>query len=98
MNGIVEADQTYFLESFKGQRRLPRSARKLGGKAGKKGTSKVQVPVLEVRDRHGETANCILHGTNAQQIEPVLIPLLNKEVILCTDGGYVNFSQNAVHF
>jgi len=86
MNGIVEADETYFLESFKGQRRLPRSARKRGGKAVKKGTSKEQVPVLVVRDRHGETANCILHGTSAQQIEPVLIPLLNKDVILCTDG------------
>ncbi len=86
MNGIVEADETYFLESFKGQRRLPRSARKRGGKAAKKGTSKEQVPVLVVRDRHGETANCILHGTSARQIEPVLIPLLNKDVILCTDG------------
>ncbi|SFE98249.1 hypothetical protein [Nitrosomonas sp. Nm166] len=31
MNGIVEADETYFLESFKGQRRLSRSARKHGG-------------------------------------------------------------------
>jgi transposase-like protein len=86
MNGIVEADETYFLESFKGQRRLPRSARKRGGKAVKKGTSKEQVPVLVVRDRHGETANCILHGTSARQIEPALIPLLNKDVILCTDG------------
>jgi len=86
MNGIVEADETYFLESFKGQRRLPRSARKRGGKAVKKGTSKEQIPVLVVRDRHGETANCILHGTSTQQIEPALIPLLNKDVILCTDG------------
>ncbi len=86
MNGIVEADETYFLESFKGQRRLPRSARKRGGKAAKKGTSKEQVPVLVVRDRHGETADCILHGTSTQQIESALIPLLNKDVILCTDG------------
>jgi transposase-like protein/uncharacterized protein YdbL (DUF1318 family) len=86
MNGIVEADETYFLESFKGQRCLPRSARKRGGKAVKKGTSKEQVPVLVVRDRHGETADCILHGTSTQQIEPALIPLLNKDVILCTDG------------
>ena len=86
MNGTVEVDETYFLESFKGQRRLPRSARKRGGKATKKGTSKEQVPVLVVRDRHGETADGILHGINTQQIEPVLIPLLNKRVILCTDG------------
>ncbi len=56
MNGIVEADETCFLESFKGQRRIPGSARKRGGKAIKKGTSKKQVPVLVVRDRAGETA------------------------------------------
>ena len=86
INSIVEADETYFLESFKGQCRLPRSARKRGGKAAKKGISKEQVPVLVVRDRHGETADCILHGTSTQQIEPALIPLLNKDVILCTDG------------
>lgn len=47
MNGVVEADETYFVESFKGQRRLSRSARKRGGKAVKKGASKEQV----VRDR-----------------------------------------------
>ncbi len=86
MNGIVEADETYFLESFKGQHQLSRPARKRGGKAAKKGTSKEQVPVLVVRDRHGETANCILHGTSAQQIGSALVPLLNKDVILCTDG------------
>lgn len=86
MNGIVEADETYFLESFKGQRQLSRPARKRGGKAAKKGTSKEQVPVLVVRDRHGETADCILHDTSARQIGSALIPLVNKDVILCTDG------------
>jgi transposase-like protein len=86
MNGIVEADETYFLESFKGQRRLRRASRKRGGKAAKRGTSKEQVPVLVVRDRYGETADCILRGTSAKQIEPALTPLLNKDVILCTDG------------
>ncbi len=33
INGIVEADEMYFLESFKGQRHLLRVARKRGGKA-----------------------------------------------------------------
>ena len=86
MNGIVEADETYFLESFKGQRRLRRAPRKRGGKAAKRGTSREQVPVLVVRDRYGETADCILRDTSAKQIEPALTPLLNKDVILCTDG------------
>ena len=86
MNGIVEADETYFLESFKGQRHLPRPSRKRGGKAAMRGTSKEQIPVLVVRDRHGETAGCILQSTSAEQIGSALTPLLNKDVILCTDS------------
>ena len=46
--GIVEADETFFLESFKGQRHLPRPARHRGGVAGKRGLSAEQIPVLVV--------------------------------------------------
>lgn len=42
--------------------------------------------MLVVRDRHGETAAPILRDTSAQQIESELIPLLSRDVILCTDG------------
>ncbi len=51
LHGIVEADETYFLESFKGSRNLPRPARKRGGKAAKRGLSDEQIPVLIARDR-----------------------------------------------
>ncbi len=37
LKGIVEADETFFLESFKGSRNLERRARKRGGKATKRG-------------------------------------------------------------
>lgn len=87
MSGIVEADETFFLESFKGRRHLPRIARQRGGKAVKRGTSAEQIPVLVVRDRHGETADFVLYGVSAEQIEPVLKPLLNRDVMLCTDGS-----------
>lgn len=87
MSGIAEADETFFLESFKGQRHLPRAARKRGGKAAKRGTSAEQIPVLVVRDRHGETADFVLQGVGVGQIEPVLKPLLNRDVLLCTDGA-----------
>ena len=33
-----------------------------------------------------QIADCILHDTSARQIGSALIPLLNKDVILCTDG------------
>ena len=46
MQGIAEADETFFLESLKGKRHLPRKARKRGGKAAKRGTSAEQIPVL----------------------------------------------------
>jgi len=86
MQGIAEADETFFLESFKGQRHLPRKARKRGGKA-KRGTSSEQIAVLVVRDRDGATADFRLTGVSAKEMEPVLKPLLAADVILCTDGA-----------
>ena len=46
LKGIVEADETYALESRKGARGLGRKARRRGGKAKKRGLSREQVPVL----------------------------------------------------
>jgi transposase-like protein len=86
MQGIAEADETFFLESFKGKRHLPRKARKRGGKA-KRGTSTEHIPVLVVRDRDGATADFRLTGVSAKEMEPVLKPLLATDVILCTDGA-----------
>ena len=86
MQGIAEADETFFLESFKGKRHLPRKARKRGGKAAKRGTLAEQIPVLVVRDRDGATADFRLPGVSAEDIEPVLKPLLAADAILCTDG------------
>lgn len=85
--GIAEADETYFLWSCKGQRHLPRRPRKRGGRAEKRGLSREQVPVLVVRDRSGVTAEAILPADNHQAIGAVLGPLLDRDVILCTDGG-----------
>ncbi len=50
LHGIVEADETYFLESFKGRRNLPRSVRKRGGKAAKRGLSD-EHPLCQDRSR-----------------------------------------------
>ncbi len=52
LSGIVEADQTFILESFKGRRSaLPRKTRKRGGKAKHPGSYQDQIPVLVARDR-----------------------------------------------
>ncbi len=85
--GIAEADEAYFLKSAKGQRGLMRKARKRGGRAGKRGTSKEQTPVLIARDRTGSTANFVLAAATKEAICTVLKPLLPEDTVLCTDGG-----------
>ena len=57
LEGTVEADETYFLHSEKGARRLGRPARKRGGVARKRGLSDEQVPVVIARDRNAATTD-----------------------------------------
>lgn len=69
LSGIVEADETFILESFKGKRSdLPRTARKRGGKAGKRGLSVEQIPVMVARDRNGATIDAVLPRLDAASI------------------------------
>lgn len=87
--GIVEADETYFLESHKGAKNLPRLGRKRGGKAQKRGLSEEQIPVLVSRDRAGATMDCVLKSDDAAQVSAALQPLIRQDAILCTDGSRV---------
>ena len=97
LRDIVEADETFFLESFKGSRVLARKARKRGGKAQKPGLSVEQIPVLIARDRHGVTTDCRLPDLSDKSIADVLGPLVNNEVILVSDGAerYQRFADKA---
>jgi transposase-like protein len=87
LRDIVEADETFFLESFKGAPELPRPARKRGGKAKKRGLSAEQIPILIVRDRHGATTDSQLSDLSDKSIADVLGPIVNKEVVLVSDGA-----------
>lgn len=87
--GIAEADETFFLHSRKGQRRLARKPRRRGGRAAKRGLSKEQVPVLVARDRAGATASIILAADGKADLVAALKPLLPSDTILCTDGSSV---------
>ncbi len=88
LTGIVEADETFFRESFKGQKKgMPRPARKRGTKAKKRGTSREYKPVLIMRDRGGVTREELLEGTDTQEISRALKLVVDKEVVLCADGG-----------
>jgi len=87
MQGVAEADETFFIESFKGKRHLARKPRRRGGTGAKRSLEVRRIPVLVVRDRHGATADFQLSGVGMAQMEPVLQPLLAPDVILCTDGA-----------
>lgn len=93
--GIVEADETFFLESFKGQRMLPRPARRRGGVGRTRGTGADQIPVVVVRDRSGQTADFRLDKLDAVHVIAVLRPLIDRDAILCTDsaGVYKAFAR-----
>lgn len=88
LSGIVEADETFILESFKGKRRgLPRSARKRGGKASKRGLSAEQIPVMVARDRTGATIDAVLPRLDAVSITAALGSVISRSAELCCDGG-----------
>jgi len=87
LSGIVAADQTFVLESFKGKPKdLPRPARKRGGKAGKRGLSKEQIPVIVARDRAGATLDAVLPRLDAHSIMAAPGGAIAPATDFCCDG------------
>ena len=85
--GIAEVDEIFLLESFKGQRKLPRAARKRGGVAEKPGLSAEQIPILIARDRAGSHIDGVLPDRSEAAVRPVLEGKLSKDdTLLCMDG------------
>ena len=86
--GIAEADETYFLKSFKGKKQgMTRAPRKRGGKASKRGLSDEQVPVLICRDRTGSIADFVLEKADKANIGAALKPIMANDAVLCTDSS-----------
>lgn len=85
LQGVVEADETYFLRSSKGQRVQARKARHRGGSGAKRGLSDEQEPVLVARDRSGATADFILERAGKAPTLAALAPVLACDAVLCTD-------------
>ena len=78
LQGIVGADETFSLESFKGRRSgLSRKARKRGGKARYPGAFSDNIPVLVARDRAGATIDAVLPEDTAVCITQALLILLS---------------------
>ncbi|MDA8344582.1 MAG: IS1595 family transposase [Thermaerobacter sp.] len=96
LTGIVEADETFFLESQKGQRNLPRQPRRRGASAPLRGISHHQVCVLVARDRQTSTVSGVVGRgrVTAQQIEAALDDVLH-DCVLCSDAaaGYRKYAS-----
>lgn len=95
VSGVVEADETFFLESHKGKRQIPdRNPRKREGEGGKH-EKEQRVPVLIVRDRHGEVCDFVLPSFDKQAIHERMKPVVSPDSILCSDGAswYQSFAK-----
>ncbi|MEY9093752.1 hypothetical protein ABH899_002361 [Paenibacillus sp. RC84] len=82
-------DETYFLYSEKGQRKIKdRKPRKHGGSAKKCGISNEQVCVLVARDRDKMTVSQVLGmgRLTKEQLDKAIGHKLSSENILCTDS------------
>jgi transposase-like protein len=98
LSGIVEGDETFILESFKGKRSgLPRKSRKRGGKSAKRGLSAEQIPVIVARDRQGATTDAVLPKLNRVSIDAALGGVVTSANEFCCDGGtaIVAFARHA---
>ena len=97
LGGIVEADETYLLESQKGSRKLDRKPRKRGGRAALRGISHHLDCILVARDRSGQTIDAVT-GRGALKVTQLikhLLPKLDSQALLVTDANaaYRAFAQ-----
>ncbi|WP_322403154.1 IS1595 family transposase [Massilia luteola] len=99
LSAIVEADETYRLESQKGSRNLTRPPRKRGGVATRRGINREHDCLLIARDRSGQTLD--FHTGRGQvtvaQLHACLKPVLPADVLLISDGAvaYRRFAEQA---
>ena len=81
---IIELDETFFRESFKGQKKdLPRPARKRGGSK-KKDCRKI--PVMVARDRSKRTVDGVLETGSADELCHCLNGRISMTAAVCADA------------
>jgi len=99
LSAMVEADETYLLESQKGSRCLDRPARRRGGVARRRGINRDHDCLLVARDRSKQTLD--FHTgrgpVSSAQLECCLGPVLAPDALLISDSAraYVGFATRA---
>lgn len=102
---IVEADETYFLYSEKGKRKIEgKKHRKRGGASKYRGIRNEQVCVFVARDRSKETVSEVacMGRINKNIIEEKIGDLISENTTLCTDAwksyGTITLEKNLNHY
>ncbi len=98
LSGIIESDETFFVESLKGKKGIThRKPRKRGGKSQYRGISHEQVCVLVAIDRNGHiiSQKAGMGRINSKQIDAVLGNYIAPGSMLCTDSArnYIYFAK-----
>ncbi|MBE6443172.1 MAG: IS1595 family transposase [Alphaproteobacteria bacterium] len=98
ISGVVEADETFLLESHKGKKIEGIESRKRGGKAKLRGISHQQVGIMVAIDGN-KNIIADIYGKGrlkTNQIENVLGNKIEKDSILVTDShkSYIGFAKN----
>ncbi|OQA22486.1 MAG: ISXO2-like transposase domain protein [Actinobacteria bacterium ADurb.Bin346] len=98
LSGIVEADDTFFAISDKGNKNLKRKAKKRGAKSYKRGISSEKVCVVVARDRNSNTISDIatIGRPSADNIDTLLGKSITASCVLLTDRhpSFSRFAKN----
>lgn len=104
VSGVVEVDETFFPESFKGNHKnsknfvMPRKSRKRGKEVKKRGISNEQVCVVCSQDRLGNMiTELVCKGrVKHSDLQRLFENRVEDDAIFCTDShrSYIKFAQN----
>ena len=98
LKGVVEADETFFRVSFKGQRDLPRPPKKRGTPMKYDGQLKERVCVACALDREDNKVSLVatLGNISAEMLHDIYDDRIVRGAVLCTDGfkAYKTYAED----
>ena len=97
LKGIVESDETFFKESFKGRKVEGRDPKKRGGRDPKRGISNLKIAVVVAQDRNGQVVvrKAGRGRVRAEEIDAVIGEYIDPSALLCTDTA-TNYKKFAL--
>ena len=101
LSGIIESDETFFIESLKGKNQVKKTAtrdpHKRGAKSEFRGISHEQVCVLVAMDRNGHilSRNAGMGRITAKQIDSFIGDYIAPDSLMCSDSAknYIAFAK-----